>query len=116
VTGLRREQAATRTGVELVELDAANGGRLKLNPLALWSEAQVWTYAREQLLPINALHERGYPSIGCAPCTRAVQPGEDVRSGRWWWEQPEHKECGLHGRARTAGAPAPRPDGAGGRR
>jgi len=79
-----------------VEVDQAHGGIVKLNPLAGWTEAQVWRYARDRSLPVNALHERGYPSIGCAPCTRAVAPGEDVRAGRWWWESPEHKECGLH--------------------
>ncbi|HXN82862.1 MAG TPA: phosphoadenylyl-sulfate reductase [Myxococcales bacterium] len=102
VTGLRREQAVTRTALQTVELDAANGGIVKLNPLAAWSEAQVWDYIRAQELPYNALHDRGYPSIGCAPCTRAVAKGEDVRAGRWWWEEPEHKECGLHGRTRPA--------------
>ena len=96
VTGLRREQSVTRAGVEVAEVDLAHGGILKLNPLAGWTEAQVWRYARDRSLPVNALHERGYPSIGCAPCTRAVSPGEDVRAGRWWWESPEHKECGLH--------------------
>lgn len=104
VTGLRREQSVTRSGVEVVETDAAHGGIVKLNPLAGWSEAEVWRYAREHALPVNALHARGYPSIGCAPCTRPVAPGEDLRAGRWWWESPEHKECGLHGRARKAGA------------
>jgi phosphoadenosine phosphosulfate reductase len=99
LTGLRREQSVTRTGVEVVEVDNAHGGIFKLNPLAGWTEAQVWRYAREHSLPVNALHERGYPSIGCAPCTRAVAPGEDVRAGRWWWESAEHKECGLHERA-----------------
>ena len=103
LTGLRREQSVTRAGVELVERDQANGGILKLNPLASWTEAQVWQYARERALPVNALHARGYPSIGCAPCTRAVEPGEDVRAGRWWWELPEHKECGLHARPRAGG-------------
>jgi phosphoadenosine phosphosulfate reductase len=98
VTGLRREQSVTRAAVDVVEIDAANGGILKLNPLASWTEAQVWEYAREHRVPVNALHARGYPSIGCAPCTRAVLPGEDVRAGRWWWESPEHKECGLHQR------------------
>jgi len=98
VTGLRREQSVTRADVKLVEVDEAHGGILKLNPLARWTEAQVWRYARDRSLPVNALHERGYPSIGCAPCTRAVAPGEDVRAGRWWWESPEHKECGLHER------------------
>ena len=96
VTGLRREQSMTRAGVEAVEVDQAHGGIWKLNPLARWTEAQVWRYARDRSLPVNALHGRGYPSIGCAPCTRAIGPGEDVRAGRWWWESPEHKECGLH--------------------
>jgi phosphoadenosine phosphosulfate reductase len=102
VTGLRREQSVTRMGVEVAEIDAAHGGILKLNPLWAWTEAQVWEYAREHALPVNALHARGYPSIGCAPCTRAVAPGEDVRAGRWWWESPEHKECGLHARRSAA--------------
>jgi len=96
ITGLRREQSITRAEVEPAEIDEAHGGIVKLNPLARWTEAEVWRYARAQELPLNALHARGYPSIGCAPCTRAVAPGEDVRAGRWWWEQPEHKECGLH--------------------
>jgi phosphoadenosine phosphosulfate reductase len=102
ITGLRREQSVTRLGVEVAEIDAAHGGILKLNPLWAWTEAQVWEYAREHALPVNALHARGYPSIGCAPCTRAVAPGEDVRAGRWWWESPEHKECGLHSRRSPA--------------
>jgi phosphoadenosine phosphosulfate reductase len=80
-----------------VEIDGQNGGLLKLNPLADWTLAQVWQYAHERTLPVNALHAQGYPSIGCAPCTRAIAPGEDTRAGRWWWELPEHKECGLHG-------------------
>lgn len=96
MTGLRREQAATRTGVELVEIDQANRSILKLNPLAGWTEPQVWDYVRQHHVPYNALHDKGYPSIGCAPCTRAVQPGEDIRAGRWWWENPTTKECGLH--------------------
>ena len=96
VTGLRREQSVTRAEIQVVEVDEAHGGILKLNPLARWSEAEVWRYARDRSLPVNALHERGYPSIGCAPCTRAIAAGEDVRAGRWWWESPEHKECGLH--------------------
>jgi phosphoadenosine phosphosulfate reductase len=105
VTGLRREQAATRAALQTAELDAANGGIVKLNPLSAWSEAQVWDYIRAHQLPYNALHDRGYPSIGCAPCTRAVAKGEDVRAGRWWWEEPAHKECGLHDRRRPdAGA------------
>ena len=98
LTGLRREQSPTRAAVEVVEVDEAHGSIAKLNPLAAWSEAQVWEYARAQHLPVNALHARGFPSIGCAPCTRAVAAGEDPRAGRWWWEAPEHKECGLHAR------------------
>jgi phosphoadenosine phosphosulfate reductase len=96
LTGLRREQSVTRTVLPIAEPDDAHGGMLKLNPLADWSEEQVWEYLREHHLPYNALHEGGFPSIGCAPCTRAVAPGEDPRAGRWWWEEPEHKECGLH--------------------
>jgi phosphoadenosine phosphosulfate reductase len=96
ITGLRREQSATRADVATAEIDAAHGGIFKLNPLAAWTEAEVWRYACEHDLPVNALHAQGYRSIGCAPCTRAVGPGEDVRAGRWWWESPEHKECGLH--------------------
>jgi phosphoadenosine phosphosulfate reductase len=84
ICGLRRGQAVTRGSVEPVEWDAANG-LVKVNPLAAWSDA---------------LHDQGYPSIGCAPCTRAVKPGEDLRAGRWWWESPEHKECGLHQRGK----------------
>ena len=104
VTGLRREQSVTRAGVDPVEVDTAHGGILKLNPLARWTEAQVWRYARDESLPVNALHERGYPSIGCAPCTRAIAPSEDIRAGRWWWESPGHKECGLHGRSLSSGS------------
>ena len=80
------------------EFDAAHGLR-KFNPLADWSNDDVWDYIRANDVPYNALHDRGYPSIGCAPCTRAVEPGEDMRAGRWWWEAPEHKECGLHPRS-----------------
>lgn len=96
VTGQRRSQSASREQIEPLETDETHGGILKLNPLFDWNDAQVWDYAKEHRLPIHPLHRRGYPSIGCAPCTRAVQPGEDCRSGRWWWEDPEHKECGLH--------------------
>lgn len=98
VTGLRRDQSVTRSGVAPLEIDAINGGILKINPLLEWSEAQVWEYANSRRLPTNRLHKEGYPSIGCAPCTRPVAPGEHSRSGRWWWENPEHKECGLHRR------------------
>jgi phosphoadenosine phosphosulfate reductase len=79
-------------------MDQLNDGLVKINPLVNWSEADVEEYARQRGIPMNRLYERGYRSIGCAPCTRAVQPGEDARAGRWWWERPEHKECGLHRR------------------
>jgi len=96
ITGLRRAQAVTRTKLPKVEMDFAHGGIFKLNPLAEWTEDQVWAYIRANDVPYNALHDKGFPSIGCAPCTRAIQAGEDVRAGRWWWETPEQKECGLH--------------------
>ncbi len=98
ITGLRREQSVTRTGLAPLEIDPINGGLLKINPLIFWTEQEIWRYAEEHRLPVNRLHRMGYPSIGCAPCTRAVAPGEHARSGRWWWENPEHKECGLHRR------------------
>jgi phosphoadenosine phosphosulfate reductase len=96
ITGLRRAQAVTRLDLPKVEIDESHDGILKLNPLADWSEEQVWSYIRTNGVPYNELHDKGFPSIGCSPCTRAVQAGEDVRAGRWWWENPEHKECGLH--------------------
>ncbi len=96
VTGLRREQAVTRTAIQKIEIDEAHGGIFKINPLADWTEKQVWDYIKANQVPYNRLHDMGYPSIGCAPCTRAIKPGEDVRAGRWWWENPENKECGLH--------------------
>lgn len=95
ITGLRREQAITRGRIRNLEFDETFG-LLKLNPLADWSEAQVWEYIRLHDVPYNDLHDRGFPSIGCAPCTRAVHAGEDIRAGRWWWERPDQKECGLH--------------------
>ncbi|MBC3863446.1 phosphoadenylyl-sulfate reductase [Undibacterium jejuense] len=95
VTGQRRAQAATRTELAVQEDDVAHGMQ-KFNPLADWSEEDVWHYIRSNNVPYNPLHDKGYPSIGCEPCTRAIQPGEDVRAGRWWWENPESKECGLH--------------------
>lgn len=97
ITGLRRDQAVTRGDVEAVSWDAGNG-LYKICPLFDWSEDKVWAYIKQNGVPYNRLHDRGFPSIGCAPCTRAVGKGEDVRSGRWWWENPEHKECGLHRR------------------
>ena len=98
ITGLRARQAATRDGLPIREYDAGNGLE-KFNPLAEWSEKEVWTYIKQNAVPYNALHDKFYPSIGCAPCTRAISPGEDIRSGRWWWETPESKECGLHVKA-----------------
>ncbi len=95
VTGMRREQAVTRGGLAVSAFDADNGLH-KLNPLLEWSNAEVWAYIRAYDVPYNKLHDRFYPSIGCAPCTRAITPGEDLRAGRWWWENPESKECGLH--------------------
>jgi phosphoadenosine phosphosulfate reductase len=96
ITGLRRDQSVTRNSNAMVEIDENNHGRIKLNPLINWSEKEVWDYIEKHNIPYNKLHDQGFPSIGCQPCTRAIQPGEDVRAGRWWWEQPEHKECGLH--------------------
>lgn len=96
MTGLRREQAVTRGTVGKVEADESHGGIVKVNPLTDWSGEQVWDYIRAHDVPYNGLHDIGFPSIGCAPCTRAVKPGEDIRAGRWWWELPETKECGLH--------------------
>ena len=95
VTGLRREQSVTRTELASVEWDGGNH-LLKLSPLASWSRADVWAHIREHALPYNRLHDVGYASIGCAPCTRAIRPYEDERAGRWWWESAEHRECGLH--------------------
>lgn len=95
ITGMRKEQAVTRQQISLIEWDEVNH-LLKLNPLADWTTEQVWRYIKENGVPYNELHDKNYPSIGCAPCTRAVEPGEDIRAGRWWWEAQEHKECGLH--------------------
>ena len=102
VTGQRRDQSpGTRAQVPVVQLDPTfsfNGGQvIKFNPLANWTSAQVWTYIRENNVPYNPLHERGFVSIGCEPCTRPVLPGQHERAGRWWWEEDTKKECGLHG-------------------
>ena len=97
ITGLRREQSVTRTDLKIVEWDAGNG-LIKINPLLEWSEEQVWDYIKINSIPYNKLHDQGFPSIGCQPCTRAIEKGEDLRAGRWWWELPESKECGLHGK------------------
>ena len=95
MTGQRREQAVTRAELPFEETDESRGIP-KFNPLADWTEAEVWAYLSRHNVPVNALHEKGYPSIGCEPCTRAVKAGEDVRAGRWWWENRDTKECGLH--------------------
>ncbi|MEW7851408.1 phosphoadenylyl-sulfate reductase [Massilia aurea] len=95
ITGQRRAQSATRAELAVQEDDLGHAMQ-KFNPLTDWSEENVWEYLHAHQVPYNALHDRGFPSIGCEPCTRAVQPGEDVRAGRWWWENPESKECGLH--------------------
>lgn len=95
IVGLRKEQAVTRGGIQIFEWDAANQ-KIKVNPLADWKLEQVHQYIKEHKVDVNPLHAQGFISIGCAPCTRAVKPGEDIRAGRWWWENPEQKECGLH--------------------
>lgn len=97
ITGLRRSQSPTRESMQLIEWDETNH-LIKLNPLIEWDEESVWDYIKTHKVPYNELHTQGYPSIGCAPCTRAIGEGEDIRAGRWWWENPEHKECGLHSR------------------
>ena len=99
VTGLRRGQGVTRVATPFIEEDESSG-LLKINPLADWSEQDVWNYIRAHDVPYNPLHDRGFPSIGCACCTRAIKRTEDLRAGRWWWEAPEHRECGLHNRPR----------------
>ncbi|PHS57314.1 MAG: phosphoadenylyl-sulfate reductase [Sulfurimonas sp.] len=95
ITGLRSSQSVTREDMQMFEFDETNNV-IKVSPLINWSEQDVWDYIEKNYVPYNNLHTLGYPSIGCAPCTRAVKDGEDIRSGRWWWENPEHKECGLH--------------------
>jgi len=95
-TGLRRDQGGTRSRTPVVAEDPARPGVAKLAPLANWSRQQVWDYVKEHRIPTHPLYAQGYPSIGCAPCTRAVEPGEDERAGRWWWEHESVKECGLH--------------------
>jgi len=99
VTGVRREQSESRSQVQPVVQDERYG-LAKISPLLDWSDAEVWAYIRAHALPYNPLHDRGYPSIGCAPCTRAIEPGQDHRAGRWWWERPESRECGLQPRTR----------------
>jgi len=96
ITGLRREQSVTRKDIKKIEIDEINNGIFKINPLVDWHDVDIWNYVRENRVPYNELHDRGYSSIGCAPCTRAIKKIEDFRAGRWWWESPESKECGLH--------------------
>jgi len=95
ITGMRRDQAVTRGTIEVSAYDA-DFGLQKFNPLLDWTNKEVWAYIRQHDVPYNKLHDRFYPSLGCAPCTRSISPGEDIRAGRWWWERPENKECGLH--------------------
>jgi phosphoadenosine phosphosulfate reductase len=95
ITGLRSDQSVTRNELKLVEWDDVNG-LIKINPLYDWSEQDVWDYIDKYTIPFNPLHKKGFASIGCQPCTRAIMEGEDIRAGRWWWENPETKECGLH--------------------
>src|SRR6185369_3277424 len=98
IVGLRRAQGETRSAIEIVDREA--DGRWKLSPLALYSDEQTWALAKQLDVPVHPLHQKGYPSIGCAPCTRAVHPGEPARAGRWWWEDPSLKECGIHTRGK----------------
>lgn len=95
VCGLRADQSVTRSEIQLIEWDE-NNNIVKINPIAFWSEQDVWDYIDEKGIPVNPLHKKGFPSIGCQPCTRAIMEGEDVRAGRWYWENPDTKECGLH--------------------
>jgi phosphoadenosine phosphosulfate reductase len=97
ICGLRRDQSVTRHDVQMIEWDEANK-LVKINPLINWTEEEVWAFIRANSVPFNRLHDKGFPSIGCQPCTRAILPGEDIRAGRWWWENPDTKECGLHAR------------------
>lgn len=103
ITGLRRDQWATRTNIRKIEIDHDHGAIVKLNPLAEWTEEEVWDYVRANEVPTHPLYERGYTSIGCAPCTRAIGPGEEARAGRWWWESNAPKECGIHCAIETGG-------------
>ena len=96
ITGLRRAQSGTRASIGKIEVDASHGGIIKVNPLADWTQEQVWDYIRSRGVPYNELYDKGYTSIGCVPCTRPTRPGEDPRAGRWWWESGFPKECGIH--------------------
>lgn len=100
ISGLRSEQSVTRKDLALAEWDN-NFNLIKISPLRSWNEQQVWDFIESNNIPYNKLHDRGFPSIGCQPCTRAIEPGEDIRAGRWWWELPEMKECGLHSKKKS---------------
>jgi phosphoadenosine phosphosulfate reductase len=104
VTGLRRDQNVSRAETPKLEIDAAHGGIVKVNPLADWTHEDVLRYVRAYDVPTNRLHKQGYPSVGCSPCSRAIRPGDDPRAGRWWWESPETKECGIHVQEEDAGS------------
>ncbi len=111
LTGLRREQSPTRTNLVAAAPDGGTPERLKISPLLDWNEEQLWTFVKTHRIPTHPLHSLGFPSIGCAPCTRAIHPGEDIRAGRWWWEDPEHRECGLHKRPNDINLEQSRPQG-----
>lgn len=96
ITGLRKDQTEIRKDAKIIEIDELHGGIIKINPIINWTWDDIWNYIKKNDLPYNSLLDKGYPSIGCEPCTRAIRPGEDLRAGRWWWEQGTHKECGLH--------------------
>ncbi|MBX3025398.1 phosphoadenylyl-sulfate reductase [bacterium] len=96
IAGLRPDQSVTRGDVRAVEVDEVHGGRIKLNPLVRWTREDVMAYVDRNHVPVNRLHDQGYPSVGCVPCTRSIQPGEDERAGRWWWENADQRECGIH--------------------
>ena len=96
IAGLRPDQSVTRGDVRAVEIDEVHGGRIKLNPLVGWTREDVMAYVERNHVPVNRLHDQGYPSVGCVPCTRSIQPGEDERAGRWWWETADQRECGIH--------------------
>ncbi len=103
ITGLRREQWASRANIRKIEIDHDHGGLAKISPLADWTYEEVWDYIRANDVPYHPLYDQGYTSIGCVPCTRPTQPGEDLRAGRWWWEQNAPKECGIHCPLETGG-------------
>ena len=103
VTGLRRDQGTTRERTPKIEIDRAHGGIVKLNPIADWSRSQVLDYVLDHRIPVNRLHAAGYPSVGCDPCSRAIGPDDDLRAGRWWWENPDTRECGIHTEEKGSG-------------